>query len=100
MRHASIQTTMNIYGRAMIDSKRNAHSKVVEMIMKPKKTVEVEPESDLIAADGTLPCALKLRNQLILLVAGACFEAIHNALRASLVRRWMLPKNGRRPTRS
>ena len=31
------------------------------------------------------------------LVAGACFVAIHNALGALLVRRWSLPKNGRRP---
>ena len=34
------------------------------------------------------------------LVAGACFEAIHNALAAWLVRRWALPKNGRRPNRT
>ena len=40
MRHASIQTTMNIYGKAMTDSKRQAHSKVVELILKPKKTVQ------------------------------------------------------------
>lgn len=33
MRHASIQTTMNIYGKAMTDSKRQAHSKVVEMVL-------------------------------------------------------------------
>ena len=34
MRHASIQTTMNIYGKAMTDSKRQAHSKVDEMARK------------------------------------------------------------------
>lgn len=38
MRHASIQTTMNIYGKAMTDSKRQAHSRVVEMVMKSQKT--------------------------------------------------------------
>jgi integrase len=27
MRHASIQATMNVYGRAMTDSKRQAHNK-------------------------------------------------------------------------
>ena len=27
MRHSSIQTTMNVYGKAMTDSKRQAHSK-------------------------------------------------------------------------
>jgi len=35
MRHASIQTTMNVYGRAMTDGKRQAHCNVVEMILKP-----------------------------------------------------------------
>ena len=30
------------------------------------------------------------------LVAGACLEAIHNALSGLLVRRWVLPRNGRR----
>jgi hypothetical protein len=30
------------------------------------------------------------------MVAGACFEAIHNALGSLLVRRYLLPKNGRR----
>lgn len=32
MRHASIQTTMNVYGRAMTDSKRKANSQVVGMV--------------------------------------------------------------------
>lgn len=35
MRHASIQTTMNVYGKAMTDTKRLAHSKVVKLIVKP-----------------------------------------------------------------
>ena len=33
MRHASIQTTMNIYGRALPEGVRQAHSKVVEMLV-------------------------------------------------------------------
>jgi integrase len=37
MRHASIQTTMNVYGQAMSSSKREANSKVVEMVLKPMK---------------------------------------------------------------
>ena len=37
MRHASIQTTMNIYGKAMTDSKRQAHSKVVERVLNCSK---------------------------------------------------------------
>ena len=32
MRHASIQTTMNVYGRAMTDTKRKANSQVVGMV--------------------------------------------------------------------
>jgi integrase len=33
MRHASIQTTMNVYGQAMPASKREANGKVVEMVL-------------------------------------------------------------------
>jgi integrase len=36
MRHASIQTTMNVYGQAMSSSKREANGKVVEMVLKPR----------------------------------------------------------------
>jgi integrase len=35
MRHASIQTTMNVYGQALTSSKRQANSKVVEVVLKP-----------------------------------------------------------------
>ena len=36
MRHASIQTTMNVYGRAtMSAAKREANSKVVQMALRP-----------------------------------------------------------------
>jgi integrase len=35
MRHASIQTTMNVYGQAMSSSKREANSKIVEMVLRP-----------------------------------------------------------------
>ena len=37
MRHASILTTMNVYGQAMSSSKREANGKVVEMVLKPLK---------------------------------------------------------------
>ncbi len=37
MRHASIQTTMNVYGQAMTSSRREANSKVVKMVLKPMK---------------------------------------------------------------
>jgi integrase len=33
MRHASIGTTTNIYGAAMTDTKREANSKVVRMVV-------------------------------------------------------------------
>jgi integrase len=38
MRHASIQTTMNVYGRAMTEGKRQAHSNVVRMVLPGKAT--------------------------------------------------------------
>jgi integrase len=38
MRHASIQTTMNVYGQAMPDTKRQANSKIVQMVLRePRK---------------------------------------------------------------
>jgi len=40
MRHASIQTTMNVYGKAMTDTKRQAHRRVVELVLKSSKTKE------------------------------------------------------------
>ncbi len=40
MRHANIQTTMNVYGKAMTDTKRQAHRRVVELVLKPSKTEE------------------------------------------------------------
>ncbi|MGA3128202.1 MAG: tyrosine-type recombinase/integrase [Candidatus Korobacteraceae bacterium] len=36
IRHASIQTTMNVYGQAMSSSKRKANSKVVTMVLGAK----------------------------------------------------------------
>ena len=37
---ASIQTTINMCGKAMTDSKRQAHSKVVEMVLNSGKSKE------------------------------------------------------------
>jgi hypothetical protein len=42
MWHASIQTTMNVYGQAMSSSKRKANSKVVTMVLGAK--AETGPE--------------------------------------------------------
>jgi integrase len=40
MHHASIQTTMNIYGEAVPDAKRQAHRKVAVLVFKSSKTEE------------------------------------------------------------
>jgi len=53
MRHASIQTTMNIYGKAMTDTKRQAHRKVVEMVLKSKKSEEGNGEKKAIVGIGS-----------------------------------------------
>ncbi len=34
MRHAQIATTMNVYGNATMESKREANSKVVQMALR------------------------------------------------------------------
>ena len=36
MRHADIRTTMNVYGKAMDESKREAHGKVVRLVLPSK----------------------------------------------------------------
>ena len=54
MRHASIQTTMNVYGRALADSKRQAHSKVVEMVLKGKTSGGIAVVQCPAAATGSL----------------------------------------------
>ena len=64
MRHASIQTTMNIYGKAMTDSKRQAHSKVVEMVLNSSKTTKpptTRSRSRLLGVNGSLWYARKTR---------------------------------------
>ena len=52
MRHASIQTTMNVYGKAMTDSKRQAHSKVVEMVLKGRESDESDATPNVARAAG------------------------------------------------
>ena len=44
---------MNIYGKAMSDSKRDANSNVVKMILKSKKADAKEAKTDQIAAIGS-----------------------------------------------
>lgn len=43
MRHASISTTMNVYGRAMTDGKRQANSNVVGMVLGSNGGLAVAP---------------------------------------------------------
>lgn len=40
MRHASIQTTMNVYGGALSESMRDANSKIVSLVMDCNRTVQ------------------------------------------------------------
>jgi len=37
MRHAQTATTMNVYGNAMMESKREGNSKVVQMVLRQEK---------------------------------------------------------------
>jgi integrase len=47
MRHASIQTTMNVYGRAMTETKRRANSQVVGLVFGPNS--QYSPENAGVA---------------------------------------------------
>jgi len=51
MRHASIQATMNVYGKAMSNTKREANSKVVRLVLPVAVGQEQPPEKD----KGLLP---------------------------------------------
>jgi hypothetical protein len=53
MHHASIQTTMNVYGQAMISTKRQANSKVVEMVLIPYRRAP-ETQFSLLGVFGSL----------------------------------------------
>lgn len=53
MRHASIQTTMNVYGKAMTDTKRQAHSKVVEMVLRSEESRQLTTDNRLLPATGS-----------------------------------------------
>ena len=53
MRHASIQATMNIYGKAMTDTKRQAHRKVVEMLLRPERTAVTSDHKGPLAVTGS-----------------------------------------------
>jgi hypothetical protein len=59
MRHAGIQTTMNICRKAMTDGKRQAHSKVVEMVLNSGKSKENAGRSKPAAANRSFWCAHK-----------------------------------------
>jgi len=45
MRHASIQTTMNVYGRVMTETKRQANSQVVELVFGPNSQKSASSEA-------------------------------------------------------
>lgn len=53
MRHASIQTTMNVYGKAMTDTKRQAQSKVVEMVMRSENARRLAANDRKLSAIGS-----------------------------------------------
>ena len=53
MRHASIQTTMNVYGKAMTDTKRQAHSKVVEMVLRSENSRRLAADNEQLSAMGS-----------------------------------------------
>ena len=83
MRHAPIQTTMNVYGRAMTETKRQANSQVVERVFGPNSQHSPEKrvlrlsnkwQLFLMGDNGDFPEVANFCKLLIGLVAGAGFE--------------------------
>jgi len=58
------------------------------------QAIKLEPETLEVKISYRLPETVVKG-----VVAGACYVAIHNALAAHFLRRWLLPRNGRRPNR-
>lgn len=52
MRHASIQTTMNIYGKTMTDTKRQVNSRVVRMILPVQEDASSIMDGSVVAKAG------------------------------------------------
>jgi len=50
MRHASITTTINVYGRAMPNTKQEANSKVVSMVLKQEKREPITAAPQVICS--------------------------------------------------
>jgi hypothetical protein len=46
VQHVSIQTTMNVYGRAMTYSKRQAHSNAVQMVLNGPAKKELDKRQE------------------------------------------------------
>ena len=44
MRHAHVSTTMNVYGNALMESKREANSKIVQLVL-GQRTVDADEET-------------------------------------------------------
>ena len=81
LRHANIQTTMNIYTQAVSEQKRAANSKVVEMVLSGAKKGRFRESGRMGAEREPIAILLPLRNwlqvierELLGLVAGGGFE--------------------------
>ena len=62
MRHAQVATTMDIYGNALMESKREANSKVVQMVLKGQSRVQGEKTKG--AAGGSASASFQEASQL------------------------------------
>jgi hypothetical protein len=56
MRHAQVATTMNVYGNALMTTKREANSKVVQMALRPELKVAKRIFQLLLRTSQPVPC--------------------------------------------
>jgi hypothetical protein len=66
MRHAQVSTTMNVYGSAYMEGKREAHSKVVQMVLPQSKRKGCRSSGSLLTLMSTRVlivglCGLEIR---------------------------------------
>jgi NADH:ubiquinone oxidoreductase subunit F (NADH-binding) len=62
MRHADVATTMNIYGKGMMDSKLDAHTKLLVYAGVRICGVEAEVIDSMVGAEGFEPPTLCSQN--------------------------------------
>jgi hypothetical protein len=92
----------SILAKDVLRAREELAKHVGEIRMQPREVgvdrfYVAEGEWNLLGRRPETGRTRQLSDWRVRMVAGACYAAFHHALSAHLVRRWLLPRNGRRP---